>query len=626
MSRANAIASIILIYDIIASCLAYGLALLMRFDFSFSHIPGGYFNGWLHFLPAFCAVCIITFVATGMYRSVWRYASYQELYRVLIACLITMVCLIIGTNIMMQGQEVFDGYNAMPRSYYVMGEIIQFIALAGARISYRAARRAMAYMGNRKMEGRKRTLIVGSGDAALILLREYKTQPNRMPRIIGMVDDNPNRRGKIIQGYRVLGTLEDIPSIVEQRAVDRIIIAIPSASAERRSEIINICKTTGAEIAILPQIASMVNGTFKLSDIREVTVEELLGREPIKMDMTRMRDYFAGKVVMITGGGGSIGSELCRQIASYGPSKLIVFEIYENGVYDLQQELKKKNPYLNLEVLIGSVRDEARVREVISKHEPDLICHAAAHKHVPLMEDSPNEAIKNNVFGTYNVARIAADLKVPNFLLISTDKAVNPTNIMGASKRLCELVIQAMQDSTSDTNYSIVRFGNVLGSNGSVVPLFRRQIEAGGPVTVTHPDITRFFMTIPEAVSLILQALALGEGGEIFVLDMGSPVKIDDLARNMIYLAGYVPDVDIMVEYTGLRPGEKLYEELLMDEEGLTKTANDLIYVGRPLEIADDFWEKLDILHHACNENSRYIKTMVADLVETYTVDRGDLS
>ena len=499
--------------------------------------------------------------------------------------------------------------------------MIQFLAMCGVRFSYRALRIFKGFCNAKAENTYKRVMIVGAGEAGRMLLREIRVENPKTSVACCLVDDNPNKRGRILENVKIEGSRRDIKALVKKHRIDRIIIAMPSASAERRKAILDICKETGCELKMLPGISQILNGQATLAQLRDVSVEELLGREPVKTDMTEIAQYINGKIVMVTGGGGSIGSELARQIASYGPRCLILFDIYENNVYSIQQELKWHYPDLILEVIIGSVRDEARVRQVMKRYSPDIVYHAAAHKHVPLMERSPNEAIKNNVLGTYVTAKAAAQYGVRRFVLISTDKAVNPTNIMGASKRLCEMIVQEMDRRAQQTSFVAVRFGNVLGSNGSVIPLFKRQIAAGGPVTVTHPEITRFFMTIPEAVSLVLQAGAYATGGEIFVLDMGQPVRIDELARNLIFLSGRVPGEDIEIKYTGLRPGEKLYEELLMSEEGLQRTANEKIFIGHPIELCDDLFARIEELGSCATDNDSQIKLKVASLVSTYQPD-----
>ena len=461
-------------------------------------------------------------------------------------------------------------------------------------------------------------MLIGAGDAGRALAMEFLSSDYVKDHLSCVIDDNPVKLNKRLCGVPIVGNRYDIPAMAKQYKISKIIFAIPSCPAKTRKEILDICTTTGCEVQMLPGIYQMVNGEVSVRKLRQVDPQDLLGRDPIQVNLEEIFGYIHGKTVLVTGGGGSIGSELCRQIAGAKPEMLIIFDIYENNAYDIQQELRRNFPELNLEVLIGSVRNTSRVDWVVGHYRPDLIFHAAAHKHVPLMEDSPNEAIKNNVFGTYKVASAAAKYGVRRFVLISTDKAVNPTNIMGASKRLCEMVIQ-MMDRRSKTEFVAVRFGNVLGSNGSVIPLFKKQIAAGGPVTVTHPDIIRYFMTIPEAVSLVLQAGYYAKGGEIFILDMGEPVKIDTMARNMIRLSGYEPDVDIKVVYTGLRPGEKLYEELLMKEEGLQETANRLIHIGKPIEMDDEkFAAQLDCLKAACQAETENMKDIVAEIVPTY--------
>ena len=457
-------------------------------------------------------------------------------------------------------------------------------------------------------------------------VKEIETSNYLSMHVVCAIDDHPGCHGKYLRGVPIVGGREKIQESVDKYGVDEIIIAIPSASRATLKPILEICKETGCRMRILPGMYQIINGEVNVSKLREVQIEDLLGRDPIQVNVDEIIGYVSGKTVLVTGGGGSIGSELCRQIAQHNPKCLIIFDIYENGVYEVQQELKQKYPHLNMEVLIGSVRNTAIVEEVFKLYRPDIVYHAAAHKHVPLMEVSPHEAIKNNVFGTLKVARAADEYGVRRFVLISTDKAVNPTNIMGASKRICEMIIQDM-NRKSKTEYVAVRFGNVLGSNGSVVPLFKKQIEAGGPVTVTHPDIIRYFMTIPEAVSLVLQAGAYAKGGEIFVLDMGEPMKIDDLARNLIKLSGYRVDDEIKIEYTGLRPGEKMYEELLMNEEGLTETANKMIYIGKPIEIDDEkFEQQLEQLRAASQAEESDIRAEVAKIVPTYHYETGEAS
>lgn len=606
------IAALLVIYDIIVINLSYAAALWLRFDLKFSMIPEEYLYAWIGTIPAYTVLSLGIFILLKLYRSVWRFVSFNEMVRIGAATLMTAAVQVIITCLF---------FVRMPVLYYIGGFMIQFLAMCGIRFSYRALRIFKGFYTSKTENGYKRVMIVGAGEAGRMLLREIRVENPKTSIACCLVDDNPNKRGRMLENVKIEGSRNDIKDLVKKYNIDRIIIAMPSAKAERRKAILDICKETGCELKILPGISQMLNGQVKLSQLRDVSVEELLGREPVKTDMTEIAQYIKGKTVMVTGGGGSIGSELARQIASYGPKRLILFDIYENNVYTVQQEIEWNYPELQLDVIIGSVRDEDRVRQIMKKYSPDIVYHAAAHKHVPLMERNPNEAIKNNVAGTYITAKAAAQYGVRKFVMISTDKAVNPTNIMGASKRLCEMIVQEMDRRSSTTSFVAVRFGNVLGSNGSVIPLFKRQIAAGGPVTVTHPDITRFFMTIPEAVSLVLQAGAYATGGEIFILDMGQPVKIDELARNLIFLSGRIPGEDIQIKYTGLRPGEKLYEELLMSEEGLLRTDNDKIWIGRPLELCDDLFARINELNRCAADNDDEIKLKVAELVSTYKPD-----
>lgn len=610
MNKSNAIKILLILFDIIASNLAFGIALWLRFDGRMSMIPETYLHGWFEFIPIYSICILVVYLGFRLYDSIWRYVSYNEVIRVGIACVITLIL-----NILISVFFVMR----MPISYYAIGFLLQFIFTAGIRMSYRAIRILQDYFFAGRKDDLDRILIVGAGEAGRMLNREYKNQVPLTGRVIGFVDDNVMKTGRSIEGVRILGQIKDVPELVRKHHIDDVVIAIPSAGAAQRQEIINICKEAPCGLHILPSVSQIVTGEVRLEQLKQVDVNELLGRDAIEIDDEEVNNFLHGKTVLVTGGGGSIGSELIRQVASRYPKQLVLLDIYENNAYAIQQEMKNTHPELNLEVLIGSVRDGLRMQDIMNTYHPDVVYHAAAHKHVPLMEDSPNEAIKNNAIGTYETALAAAQNGVKRFVLISTDKAVNPTNIMGASKRLCEMVIQTLNETT-DTEFVAVRFGNVLGSNGSVVPLFQEQIRNGGPVTVTHPEITRFFMTIPEAVSLVLQAGAFAKGGEIFVLDMGDPVKIDDLARNMIYLAGHVPDVDIKITYTGLRPGEKLYEELLMEEEGLEKTKNDLIYIGHPSIPSDAFIEQLMRLGRLAKDEAIDIREEVASIVETYDV------
>ena len=598
---------LIMLADIIGIMGSYLLALWARFDFHFTDIPQEFVDGYLHTIWWWVPVCLAVFWLCNLYNSIWRFVSVDALMRIILAYVLlgglSFACVaLFGVH--------------MPRSYYVWGLFFSFFCTSGIRFFYRG----MRYLRNRAPLARKNAenvMIIGAGQAGRQLIREYAVSSHLNSRVACIIDDNPAKRGRILEGVRVVGARRDIPQAARQFDIDKIVFAIPSLQGAGRQEILNICSTTGCQIQVVPGMYQLVNGEVTISKLRRVELQDLLGRDPIQVNLEEICGYINDKTVLVTGGGGSIGSELCRQIARHRPRRLVIFDIYENNAYDIQMELRREHPELTLEVCIGSVRDQQRVDNLLDTYRPDLIFHAAAHKHVPLMEDSPNEAIKNNVFGTYKMARSAARHGVKRFVLISTDKAVNPTNIMGASKRLCEMVVQ-MMNRRSETEFVAVRFGNVLGSNGSVVPLFEQQIAHGGPVTVTHPEITRFFMTIPEAVSLVLQAGYYARGGEIFVLDMGQPVKIDDMARQLIRLSGYEPDVDIPIIYTGLRPGEKLYEELLMDEEGLRETANQLIHIGQPINMDDEaFCRQLAVLERACQSNSPDIRQYVADMVPT---------
>ena len=596
--------------DVVATMLSFFLGLWFRYDFSFQEIRTEHLQGFLSAIGPWCVITIVVFLCFRLYSSIWAFVSTSEVFRIAGAYLVLAV---IGTLVFR-----FDGF-LMPRSSMVMGYLLSFAMTVLIRFSYRlwrTAQRQLSHMAH--ANGLKNVMLIGAGDAGRALAMEFLSSDYVKDHLSCVIDDNPVKLNKRLCGVPIVGNRYDIPAMAKQYKISKIIFAIPSCPAKTRKEILDICTTTGCEVQMLPGIYQMVNGEVSVSKLRQVDPQDLLGRDPIQVNLEEIFGYIHGKTVLVTGGGGSIGSELCRQIAGAEPEMLIIFDIYENNAYDIQQELRRNFPELNLEVLIGSVRNTSRVDWVVGHYRPDLIFHAAAHKHVPLMEDSPNEAIKNNVFGTYKVASAAAKYGVRRFVLISTDKAVNPTNIMGASKRLCEMVIQ-MMDRRSKTEFVAVRFGNVLGSNGSVIPLFKKQIAAGGPVTVTHPDIIRYFMTIPEAVSLVLQAGYYAKGGEIFILDMGEPVKIDTMARNMIRLSGYEPDVDIKVVYTGLRPGEKLYEELLMKEEGLQETANRLIHIGKPIEMDDEkFAAQLDCLKVACQAETENMKDIVAEIVPTY--------
>ena len=593
--------------DICTVCLASFLGLFIRFDMNLERIPMEYVEPVLSYLPFYLAATLIVFFLFRMYSTMWSVAGVREAGHIIGACGLASLLQIAG--MLMLEMKV-------PRSYYVLS----FFALCACegliRLSYRIFT-SIRLPGSIKASDR-RVLIAGAGTSGAVILKEMLTSQYAQGHVVCFVDDDKNKVGKILNGVPIAGKREDIPGLVEKYKVDEIYIAMPSAPAKDRKEIIEICRETGCRVKILPGIYQLLNGEVSVGKLREVEIEDLLGREPVRVNIDEILDYVHGKVVLVTGGGGSIGSELCRQIAGHQPKTLIVFDVYENNAYDLQQELKDKFPELHLVVLIGSVRNTHRIESVFEKYRPEIVYHAAAHKHVPLMEDSPNEAIKNNVFGTYKTAKAADKYGTKRFVLISTDKAVNPTNIMGASKRMCEMVIQ-MMNARSKTDFVAVRFGNVLGSNGSVIPLFKKQIEQGGPVTVTHPDIIRYFMTIPEAVSLVLQAGAYAKGGEIFILDMGEPVKILDLAKNLIRLSGYKPGEDIAITFTGLRPGEKLYEELLMDEEGMQDTPNKLIHIGKPIAFdTKEFSEQLDRLYEVANLDSEAIRGEVKKIVPTY--------
>ena len=601
---------LIMALDVAATTGSFFLGLWFRYDFSFQDIRAVHMAGFLSAIGPWCAITVLVFACFRLYSSIWAFVSTSEVFRIIGAYLVLAV---IGV-----GLFHFDGF-LMPRASMVVGYLISFLCTVAIRFSYRLLRTAQKQISHMThAAGVKNVMLIGAGDAGRALALEFNNSDFVKDHLSCVIDDNPVKLNKRLCGAPIVGNRYDIPEMVKQYKISKIIFAIPSCSAKTRKEILDICAATGCEVQLLPGIFQMVNGDVSVSKLRRVDPQDLLGRDPIQVNLEEIFDYIHGKVVLVTGGGGSIGSELCRQIAGAGPKQLIIFDIYENNAYDIQQELKRNFPELNLAVLIGSVRNTNRVDAVVGRYQPDLIFHAAAHKHVPLMEDSPNEAIKNNVFGTYKMAKAAAKYGVKRFVLISTDKAVNPTNIMGASKRLCEMVVQ-MMNRESKTEFVAVRFGNVLGSNGSVIPLFKKQIEEGGPVTVTHPDIIRYFMTIPEAVSLVLQAGYYAKGGEIFVLDMGEPVKIDTMARNMIRLSGYEPDVDIKVVYTGLRPGEKLYEELLMKEEGMQETANRLIHIGKPIEMDDEkFHQQLERLDRACKAEISNMKEIVAEIVPTY--------
>lgn len=602
---------VMILFDIVSVAGSFFMALWIRHDFSVGEIDAKYIVTFSETILIWCAAAVVVFAAFKLYNRIWSFASVEELFRILLA----YVVLIVFGAVFSVALKL-----DMPKSYYVFGVILSIASTIVIRFAYRAFKSiatSLEELGN--IGRRDNVMIIGAGEAGRSLINEFKTSSYLgKNKIRCIIDDDHGKIGKSLLGIPVAGNRDYIPEAVKKYSINKIIFAIPSIDPKEKKAILDICSHTACKVQVVPGMYQFLNDEITVSKLRHVDVVDLLGRDPIKVNTDEILGYVSGKVVMVTGGGGSIGSELCRQIAKSNPKALIVFDIYENNAYAIQQELVRAYPNLNLITLIGSVRNTARLDRVLSKYKPDMVFHAAAHKHVPLMEDSPNEAIKNNVFGTYKMAKAAAKYGVKKFVLISTDKAVNPTNIMGASKRLCEMVVQ-MMSRESETEFVAVRFGNVLGSNGSVIPLFKKQIEEGGPVTVTHPEIIRYFMTIPEAVSLVLQAGYYAKGGEIFVLDMGDPVKIDTMARNLIKLSGYEPDVDIKVVYTGLRPGEKLYEELLMDEEGLQETANKLIHIGKPIEMDDEkFKQQLDRLEVAYKEEADNMKQIVAEIVTTY--------
>ena len=666
------IACYLVLYDIVAVNASYLFGLLLRFDLRYTSIPPEYLDAFLGFAPFYTVFCLAVFFFLRLYNSIWRFASFSELNRIFAATLLT-------TGFQMIGITCF--FRRMPVSYYITGCLTQFLLVVAVRFAYRYITLERS---RRQKNARttKNAMVIGAGAAGQIILKELKNSTETAAKPCCVIDDNPNKWGRFMEGVPIVGGREEILPAAKKYQIDQILFAIPTASTRERRDILNLCKETKCELKSLPGVYQLANGQVSLSKMKAVAVEDLLGREPIKVDLDEIFRYLKGKTILVTGGGGSIGSELCRQIAAHEPRQLVIFDIYENNAYEIEQELRRNYPGLNLAVLIGSVRDSRRINAVFEEYHPDIVYHAAAHKHVPLMEKSPNEAIKNNVAGTYKTAYAALKHGTKRFVLISTDKAVNPTNIMGASKRLCEMVVQSLDavsktgredllpflhahrepmaegrkvpdpgNLTADgnpweaafaeaaaarepygpvaaksrgsrregTQFVAVRFGNVLGSNGSVIPLFKKQIEAGGPVTVTHPDIVRYFMTIPEAVSLVLQAGTYAGGGEIFVLDMGEPVKIDTLARNLIQLSGYEPGVDIPIVYSGLRPGEKLYEEKLMAEEGLKQTRNRLIHIGKPIPFdIGTFLAQLEELANASYENSSRIVELVEQMVPTF--------
>ena len=601
--------------DILTIIIHSYLSLILRYELHYSWIPKEYIHSMKSYLPIGIISTLVIFMILNLYNSVWSFAGLRELTMIGVACFLSTVCQGFGMQLLVL---------PVPRSFHVFYFFLLLSTTVLTRFSYRIYWALKS--GLRKPQGHVyHTLVIGAGEAGSMIIQELKYSAHLNSKVVGVIDDNPHKKGKLIHGVRILGGRECILDAAKKYEVDEIILAIPSVSPKVTRDILRICNQTTCKLKILPGMYQLITEDVSVSKLRDVSIEDLLGRDPIKVDLESVRGFIEDRCIMVTGGGGSIGSELCRQIAKYKPSRLIIFDIYENNAYDIQQELKLNHPELNLTVLIGSVRNTSRIESVIETYRPDVIYHAAAHKHVPLMEDSPNEAIKNNVFGTYKTARAADKFGVKRFVLISTDKAVNPTNIMGASKRMCEMIIQTF-NRYSKTEYVAVRFGNVLGSNGSVIPLFKRQMAAGGPLTVTHPDIIRYFMTIPEAVSLVLEAGAFAKGGEIFVLDMGEPVKIADLAKNLIRLSGYTLGVDMDIKYTGLRPGEKLYEELLVKEEGIQKTDNNLIYIGKPLEFNEvHFLSGLRELEEAALNESSSVKQIVSEIVPTYHIRQEDL-
>ena len=628
---------LLMVYDFIAVIVSFGIALWLRFDCKVTSVEPQYLTNYTKTIIIYALFCLVVFWFLRLYKSIWRFASYSELMRVILATVVT--------GVIYTGSLLIINLH-MPVSYYVIGITVQFIATLGIRFFYRFVLLLRGRTNNE--EQKKNVMIVGAGSAGQMLFRDIKHAKETNETVACFIDDNPNKWNRYIDDVPVFGSRDHILEAVDKFKIEKIYVAVPSANPQDKRDILRVCNETSCELMNLPGMYQLYTGQVSVSKMKKVQIEDLLGRDPIKPNMDEVFAYVRNKVVLITGVG-SIGSELARQIASHNPKQLILFDVYENNAYDIQLELRKKYPNLDLVTLIGSVRDSRKMFDLFKKYRPQIVYHAAAHKHVPLMEDSPCESIKNNAMGTYKTAYAAMVHGCEKFVLISTDKAVNPTNIMGASKRLCEMIIQAFAAKikegkayeipqlftheedmierpeikealkTTQTEFVAVRFGNVLGSNGSVIPIFKRQIEAGGPVTVTHPDIIRYFMTIPEAVSLVLLAGTYAHGGEIFVLDMGEPVKITTLARNLIRLSGYTPDVDIKLEFTGLRPGEKLYEEKLMAEEGLKKTKNDLIHIGCPIPFdINEFLGELDGLLDAAYRNEDDMKERVQKIVSTY--------
>lgn len=593
---------ILFFLDTILINLSYLLSLYIRFEGNIIRTEfGEYFTRYKEHLIYITIIKLVIFLYFKLYKSVWKYASIEELMNVVVASIVSNTAII---------SYMFIRQSNLPRSVYVLATLLDMVLIGGSRFSLRAI---SSFGGGmlKSAKGQKKILIIGAGDAGAMVIREYKNHTQLNSKPVAIIDDSEKKQGQMINGVPVVGRRSDIPIMVEKLKIDEIIIAMPSASKMQIREIVEIAKTTKTKLKIVPGMFELIDGKVNIKSIREVNIEDLLGREEIKTNLKEISSYITNKVVLVTGGGGSIGSELCRQIANFNPKKLIILDIYENSVYDIQNELLRKYRKLNLRTVIASIRDKDRIVELMNIEKPQVVFHAAAHKHVPLMEESPKEAIKNNVFGTLNLAQAADKAGVDKFVMISTDKAVNPTNIMGASKRMCEMIIQSM-DSVSETDFVAVRFGNVLGSNGSVIPLFKKQIAEGGPVTVTHKDVIRYFMTIPEAVQLVIQAGAMAHGGEVFILDMGEPVRILDLARDLIRLSGFEPDVDIPIEVTGLRPGEKLFEELLLDEEGISSTKHDKIFIGKPT------FTDYKLLLRSLEEANRIIKSGTDEDIKAY--------
>ena len=600
----------LLVFDIFSIVISGYIALLLRFN---GRIEAGYLENLNDVLIPVAAAGIVIFALLHLYRSLWQFASITELRNIIAASLLASVA---------NGLICEVSGNVMPRSCYIIFFLFLTMLLGGSRFFYRLLRLWRRQTDTAKLPetAADRVMIIGAGEAGEKVYREIVTSESvHKKKVVCFIDDDPSKWGRSVHSILICGGRNQIVEAAERFRVQEILVAIPSASRREIADILRICNDTRCSVKKLPGMYQMINGEIHISDFREVDIQDLLGRDPIEVNLSEIMDYVTDRVVMATGGGGSIGSEICRQIAANRPKQLIIVDIYENNAYEIQQELKRTHPELNLKTMIASIRNARKMDRLFETYRPDIVFHAAAHKHVPLMEDAPNEAVKNNVFGTLNVVKAADKYHAGRFILISTDKAVNPTNIMGATKRICEMIVQAY-DKKSQTDYVAVRFGNVLGSNGSVIPLFEQQIREGGPVTVTHPDIIRYFMTIPEAVSLVLQAGAYAKGGEIFVLDMGEPVRIADMAKNLIKLSGLEPDVDIKIEYTGLRPGEKLYEELLMDEEGLQDTPNHTIHIGKPIEMDEEgFFDRLQELKEEAYQEADDIRALVKELVPTYS-------